>query len=160
MVRETTMANHPDKARYIQDLKNSGVTILLLGEAIKQVDVAFSLMGHLPDKQHFDQIKIASAIKATGNVKRYFPSEFGFDVDKVQILEPAKSTLAIKARLKDEIRMAGIPYTFVSANLLSTYFLSHLGQAESTGIPNEKVIILGDGNTKGILTYMIIIKSL
>ena len=39
-----------------------------LVKAIKQVDVAFSLMGHLPDKQHFDQIKIASAIKATGNV--------------------------------------------------------------------------------------------
>ncbi|XP_039135202.1 phenylcoumaran benzylic ether reductase Betv6-like isoform X2 [Dioscorea cayenensis subsp. rotundata] len=111
LVRETTMANHPDKARYMQDLKDSGVTILF----------------------------------------RYFPSEFGFDVDKVRILEPAKSTLAIKARVREEIRMAGIPFTFISSNLCSTYFLSRLGQVESTGIPDEKVIIMGDGNTKVII---------
>ncbi|KAH7668694.1 NAD-dependent epimerase/dehydratase domain-containing protein [Dioscorea alata] len=158
LVRETTMANHLDKARYIQDLKDSGVTILFgdlydhesLVKAIKQVDVVFSLMGHHPDKQLADQIKIVSAIKEAGTIKRYFPSEYGFDVDKVQILEPAKSTVAIKARVREEIRMAGIPFTFISSNLCSTYFLSRLGQVESTGIPDEKVIILGDGNTKVI----------
>ncbi|KAH7668757.1 NAD-dependent epimerase/dehydratase domain-containing protein [Dioscorea alata] len=161
LVRETTMANHPDKARYIQDLKESGVTILFgdlydhesLVKAIKQVDVVFSLMGHHPDKQLGDQIKIVSAIREAGNIKRYFPSEYGFDVDKVQILEPAKSTLAIKARVREEIRMAGIPFTFISSNLCSTYFLSRLGQVESMGIPDEKVIIVGNGNTKGIYEH-------
>ncbi|KAH7668758.1 NmrA-like domain-containing protein [Dioscorea alata] len=150
LVRETTMSNHPDKHRYIQELKDFGVTILF-GDLFDHESLVFSLMGHEPNKQLVDQIKIVSAINEAGNIKRYFPSEYGFDVDKVQILEPAKSTFAIKARVREEIRMAGIPFTFISGNLCSTYFLSRLGQVESTGIPDEKVIILGDGNIKVII---------
>ncbi|KAJ0968011.1 hypothetical protein J5N97_024928 [Dioscorea zingiberensis] len=158
LVREATMANHPEKAHFVQGLKDSGVTILFgdlydyesLVKAIKQVDVVFSLMGHHSVKQLEDQINIVSAIKEAGNIKRFFPSEYGFDVDRVQILEPAKSMLGVKARVRKEIRMAGIPYTFVSSNFCSTYFLSRLCQVESTGFPDEEVRILGHGNTKVI----------
>ena len=82
--------------------------------------------------------------------QRYFPSEFGFDVDRLQILEPAKGRLAIKTRIRETIRKAGIPFTFVSSNLCVTYFLSRLGQVEATCIPKEIVHIIGDGNTKFI----------
>ncbi|KAJ0968014.1 hypothetical protein J5N97_024931 [Dioscorea zingiberensis] len=158
LVRESTMANHPEKAQFIQGLKDSGVTILFgdlydyesLVKAIKQVDVVFSLMGHHSAKQLEDQINIVSAIKAAGNIKRFFPSEFGFDVDRLKIMEPAKSALAIKARIRKEIRNAGIPFTFISCNFFATYFLSRLCQVEATGIPEQELFILGDGNTQVI----------
>ena len=76
--------------------------------AIKQVDVIFSLMGHESDKQLEDQNKIVWAITKAENIKRYFPSEFGLDVDRLQILEPTKERLAIKARIREIIKKAGI----------------------------------------------------
>ncbi|KAI0529050.1 hypothetical protein KFK09_001595 [Dendrobium nobile] len=81
-------------------------------------------------------------------MQRYFPSEFGFDVDRLQILEPAKSVLAIKVKIREAIRKEGIPFTFVSSNFCCSYFLSRLGQVEATGIPTDTVFVLGDGNTK------------
>ncbi|KAI0529018.1 hypothetical protein KFK09_001563 [Dendrobium nobile] len=85
----------------------------------------------------------------TSNV-RYFPSEFGFDVDGVQVLEPAKSVSAMKVKIREAIRKEDIPFTFVSCNFCCTYFLSRLGQVEETTIPDERVFILGDGNTKAV----------
>ena len=38
-------------------------------DAIKQVDVVFSVMGHEPSKQLADQLNIVSAIKEAGNIK-------------------------------------------------------------------------------------------
>ncbi|EHA8588872.1 Isoflavone reductase-like protein [Cocos nucifera] len=148
-----------------------------LVKAIKQADIVFSTMGHEHPEQLASQINIVSAIKEAGNVKRYFPSEYGFDVDRVrllepaksvleikryfpseygfdvdrvQLLEPAKSVLEIKVKIRQAIRMAGIPFTYVSSNLCATYFLSRLGQVEGDGAPKDEVSIIGDGNTKVI----------
>ena len=81
----------------------------------------------------------------------YFPSKYGFDADRVQLLELAKSVLEIKVKIRQAIRMAGIPFTFVSSNLCATYFLSRLGQVEGDGAPKDEVSIIGDGNAKGII---------
>nr|XP_010910817.1 isoflavone reductase-like protein [Elaeis guineensis] len=83
-------------------------------------------------------------------LQRYFPSEYGLDVDRVQLLEPAKSVLEKKVKIRQAIRMAGIPFTFVSSNLCATYFLSRLGQVEGDGAPKDEVSIIGDGNAKVI----------
>ncbi|PIN12188.1 hypothetical protein CDL12_15210 [Handroanthus impetiginosus] len=75
-----------------------------LVKAIKQVDVVISTVGYF---QLNDQDKIVAAIKEAGNVKRFFPSEFGTDVDHVNAVEPAKSTFGHKAQLRRLVENTG-----------------------------------------------------
>eukprot|EP00268_Persea_americana_P017918 TRINITY_DN18755_c0_g1_i1.p1 TRINITY_DN18755_c0_g1~~TRINITY_DN18755_c0_g1_i1.p1 ORF type:complete len:309 (-),score=56.97 TRINITY_DN18755_c0_g1_i1:483-1409(-) len=154
LVRGGTVSD-PAKASLIEGFKNSGVTLLhgdlydheSLVKAIKQVDVVISTVGH---GQLADQTKIIAAIKEAGNVKRFFPSEFGNDVDRVHAVEPAKSAFATKAAIRRAVEAEGIPYTFVSSNFFAGYFVPTLGQVGATSPPRDKVVILGDGNPKAI----------
>ncbi|KAJ4950171.1 hypothetical protein NE237_027003 [Protea cynaroides] len=43
-------------------------------------------------------------------LKRFFPSEFGNDVDRVHAIEPAKTAFAIKAKIHETVEAEGIPY--------------------------------------------------
>ncbi|XP_068314233.1 phenylcoumaran benzylic ether reductase Betv6-like [Pyrus communis] len=154
LIRETT-GNDPGKANLIEKFKNLGVTLLYgdlydhesLVKAIKQVDVVISTVGF---KQFADQTKIIAAIKEAGNVKRFFPSEFGNDVDRVHAVEPAKSTFDVKVQIRRAVEAEGIPYTYVNNNFYAGYFLSSLAQPGSTSPPRDKVTILGDGNPKAV----------
>ncbi|KAJ3694316.1 hypothetical protein LUZ60_009796 [Juncus effusus] len=142
----------PEKAKLVQGFKDSGVTLVKgdlndhesLVNAIKGVDVVISTVG---GAQIADQIKIIKAIKEAGNVKRFLPSEFGSDVDRVHTVEPAKSIFGLKASIRRSIEAEGIPFTIVSSNYFAGYFLPTLGQPAP---PTDKVIILGDGNVKGV----------
>ncbi|KAL5704673.1 Phenylcoumaran benzylic ether reductase Betv6 [Ranunculus cassubicifolius] len=146
-------ASHPTKGKLIQSFNNSGVTLLYgdlydhksLVNAIKQVDVVISTVGHrlLPD-----QVKIIAAIKEAGNVKRFFPSEFGNDVDRSHAVEPIKSAYAVKSKIRQIVKDEGIPYTIVSANCFAGYFLDNFCQNDSATPPRDRVNILGDGNAK------------
>ncbi|XP_058092061.1 eugenol synthase 2-like isoform X3 [Magnolia sinica] len=152
LIRESTVSDL-EKAKLIENFKNHGVTLVFgdiydhgsLVKAIKGVDVVISTVGH---GQLADQTKIIAAIKEAGNVKRFFPSEFGNDVDCVHAVEPAKSAFATKARIRRAVEAEGIPYTYVSTNCFAAYFLPSLGQAGATSPPRDKVVSLGDGNPK------------
>ncbi|KAM7470776.1 hypothetical protein LguiA_008959 [Lonicera macranthoides] len=154
LVRESTLSN-PSKSSLIESFKNSGVTFLhgdlydheSLVKAIKQVDVVISTVGH---GQLGDQGKIIDAIKEAGNVKRFYPSEFGNDVDRTHAVEPAKTAFATKAQIRRAVEAAGIPHTYVSSNFFAGYFLPTLAQAGATAPPRDKVVILGDGNPKAV----------
>lgn len=154
LVRESTLSDHA-KSKIIDSFKSLGVNFLIgdlynhesLVKAIKQVDVVISTVGH---GQLADQDKIIAAIKEAGNVKRFFPSEFGNDVDRVHAVEPAKSAFVTKANIRRATEAAGIPYTYVSANFFAGYFLPTLNQPGVTAPPRDKVVILGDGNPKAI----------
>ncbi|XP_062181868.1 phenylcoumaran benzylic ether reductase Pyrc5-like [Phragmites australis] len=154
LVRDPAPAD-PAKAAVLQGFRDAGVTLVKgdlynhesLLAAIKSVDVVISALGYA---QLPDQTRIISAIKEAGNIKRFFPSEFGNDVDHVNAVEPAKSTFAVKARVRRAIEAEGIPYTYVSSNFFAGRFLPNLAQAGVAGLPTDKVVILGDGNVKGI----------
>ncbi|KAF8406449.1 hypothetical protein HHK36_008536 [Tetracentron sinense] len=154
LVREST-ASDPVKGKLIESFKNSGVTLLhgdlydheSLVRAIKQVDVVISTVAR---PQLADQVKIIAAIKEAGNVKRFFPSEFGNIVDHVHAVEPVKSVIEIKAEFRRTVEAEGIPYTYVSSNFFAGYFLPTLSQPGATAPPRDKVIILGNGNPKAI----------
>ncbi|XP_044510516.1 eugenol synthase 1-like [Mangifera indica] len=154
LVRESTVAD-PVKGQLVEKFKNSGVTLVYgdlynhesLVKAIKQVDVVISTVGAL---QLADQTKIIAAIKEAGNVKRFFPSEFGNDVDRQNAVEPAKSTFAIKAQIRRAVEAEGIPYTYVPCNCFAGYFLPTLSQPGVTAPPRDKITILGDGNVKAV----------
>lgn len=156
LVRESTVSD-PVKGKLVDSFKSAGVTLLYgdlndhlsLVKAIKQVDVVISTVGNL---QLTDQTKIIAAIKEAGNVKRFFPSEFGNDVDRVHAVEPAKSAFAGKAQIRRAVEAAGIPHTYVSSNCFAGYFLPTLVQPGATAPPRDKVVILGDGNARGVFS--------
>ncbi|KAF5206473.1 Isoflavone reductase-like protein, partial [Thalictrum thalictroides] len=81
---------------------------------------------------------------------RYFPSEFGNDIDRTSAVDPAKTAFETKAKFRRAIEAAGIPYTYVSSNCFAGYFLPNLAQIGATAPPREKVTILGDGNAKAV----------
>ena len=85
--------------------------------------------------------------------QRFFPSEFGNDVDRVHAVEPAKTAFATKAKIRRAIEAEGIPYTYVSSNFFAGYFLPNLAQPGATAAPRDKVVIQGDGNPKGRLHF-------
>ncbi|KAJ9186562.1 hypothetical protein P3X46_002119 [Hevea brasiliensis] len=149
LARESTVSD-PVKGKIIENFKNLGVTILpgdlydhqSLVKAIKQVDVVISTVGAL---QVADQTKIIAAINEAGNIKRFFPSEFGNDVDHVHAVEPAKSAFETKAQIRRDIEAAGIPYTYVPSNFFASLIIRILLQPGS-----NKVTIQGDGNVKAV----------
>ncbi|KAF3328856.1 isoflavone reductase-like protein [Carex littledalei] len=149
LVRDLAPAD-PAKAKLLESFKDSGVTLVngdlydheSLVSAIKEVDVVISTVGAL---QLADQTNIIAAIKEAGN--RFFPSEFGNDVDRGHAVEPAKSIFAVKASIRRAIEAEGIPYTYVVGTYFAGYYIPTLGQLAP---PTDKVIILGDGNTPAV----------
>ncbi|XVE66985.1 hypothetical protein DITRI_Ditri08aG0124000 [Diplodiscus trichospermus] len=152
--RESTLSD-PTKSKILDNFKSLGVNFLhgdlydheSLVKAIKQVDVVISTLGHA---QSADQDKIIVAIKEAGNVKRFLPAEFGNDVDRVHVVEPARTICSAKAKIRRVIEAEGIPYTYVSSNFFAGYFLPTLAQTGATAPPRDKIVILGDGNPKAV----------
>ncbi|KAG6756855.1 hypothetical protein POTOM_040298 [Populus tomentosa] len=137
-ILDSTLSS-PFKSTVINNLKNLGVNFLLgdlsdhesLVNAINQVDVVISTIAH---DQLYNQDKIIAAIKEAGNIKRFFPSEFGNDVDRAHDAEPAKTGFATKAKIRRAIEAEGIPYTCVASNFFSGFFLPALNHSSSGGL--------------------------
>ncbi|VVA32995.1 Hypothetical predicted protein, partial [Prunus dulcis] len=94
-----------------------------LVKAVEQVDVVISTVA-VP--QHLEQQKLIKAIKDAGNIKRFIPSEFGNEVDRVSGLPPFEAVLDNKRKIRRAIEAAGNPYTYVSANSFGAYFVDYL----------------------------------
>ncbi|CAO2185258.1 unnamed protein product [Urochloa humidicola] len=154
LVRDTAPSD-PAKAAVVKSFTDAGVTLLKgdlydqasLVSAVKLADVVISTLGSL---QIVDQTRLIDAIKEAGNVKRFFPSEFGLDVDRTGIVEPGKSILSGKVAIRRATEAAGIPYTYATAGYFAGYTLPSVGQVLAQGPPGEKALILGDGNAKAV----------
>nr|XP_043636514.1 eugenol synthase 1-like isoform X2 [Erigeron canadensis] len=155
LVRESTVAD-PVKNKLVESFKNSGVTLGYgdlndhesLVKAMKQVDIVISTVGKM---QIPNQTKIIDAIKESGNIKRFLPSEFGVDVDHQSAVEPASKTFDEKIQIRRAIEAQRIPYTYIVSNCFGGIFLPRLAQpiAEATP-PRDKVTIPGDGNPQAV----------
>ncbi|KAF2322221.1 hypothetical protein GH714_008771 [Hevea brasiliensis] len=120
-----------------------------LVSVLKQVDVVISTLA-VP--QHLDQLKIISAMTEADNIKKFVPSEFGNEVDRVNGLPPFEAVLANKRRIKRATEAAGVPYTCVSANSFAAYFIDYLLQ------PHEKpdqLVVYGRGDAKDVAAYTV-----
>jgi uncharacterized protein YbjT (DUF2867 family) len=84
------------------------------------------------------------------SLQRFFPSEFGLDVDRTGIVEPGKSILGGKVAIRRATEAAGIPYTYVSAGYFAGFALPSIGQQLAQGPPMDKAVVLGDGDTKAV----------
>ncbi|CAJ1958643.1 unnamed protein product [Sphenostylis stenocarpa] len=142
------------KTQLCRDFNSMGVT-LVQGEleydqilaVVKQVDIVICA---LPYPQLMEQLKIIDAIKVAGNIKRFLPSDFGVEEDRVNPLPPFQAFLDKKRKIRREIEAARIPYTFISANCFGAYFVNYLVR------PYEKTThtrVYGNGHAKAVLNY-------
>ncbi|KAH7851492.1 hypothetical protein Vadar_012467 [Vaccinium darrowii] len=151
----------PSKLNFLNEFRSLGVTFFQgelddtekLVSVVGEVDVVISALA-VP--QHLDQLKIITAIKqATNNIKRFVPSEFGNEADRVSGLPPFQAILENKKKIRRVIEAAGIPYTYVSSNSFAAYFVDYLlhpRHLNTTDTPND-VTIYGNGEAKAVLNY-------
>ncbi|KAF3445377.1 hypothetical protein FNV43_RR10553 [Rhamnella rubrinervis] len=154
--RPCTPHTSPSKLDLLHDFQSMGVTLVhgeleekekLVG-LIGQVDVVISA---LPFPQVIDQLKIIDAIKVAGNIKRFLPSDFGCEEDRVNPLPPFQQFLEKKRKIRRAIEEAGIPYTFVSANCFASYFVNYLLHPHQTHL--DSIHVYGSGQANAVLNY-------
>lgn len=85
-------------------------------------------------------------------MQRFFPSEFGFDVENVHGIGTVKSIFEAKVKIRRAVEAEGIPYTYVLSYYFNGFCLPRLAQHGATAPPRDKVVIQGDGNPKGNYT--------
>ncbi|KAL4013288.1 hypothetical protein IC575_025452 [Cucumis melo] len=154
LIRDSTFSS-PHKLDKLRALSDAGVKFIKgslddeasLVEAVNQVDVVICAVS---SKQVSEQKPLIRIIKQSGSIKRFIPSEFGLDPDKVQILNMDYDFYSRKAEIRRLVEAEGIPYTIVSCNFFTSYLLPSLVQPGMKSPPRDKVTIFGDGNTKGV----------
>lgn len=150
-----------EKLQMLSSFKNAGAHLLQgsfdnhesLVAALKKVDVVICAMAgnHIRNYAILQQLKLVEAMKEATNIKRFLPSEFGIDPDRMEhAMEPGNVTFMDKREVRRAIEAAGIPYTYVSANCFAGYFVGGLAQLGRVTPPTDRVSIYGDGNTKAI----------
>ncbi|KAM7507587.1 hypothetical protein LguiA_018040 [Lonicera macranthoides] len=164
MVKASVLYGHPTyvytrpnstHTDLLQDFQSMGV-ILVKGElneheklvsTLREVNVVISALAY---PQVLDQFKIIEAIKAAGNIKRFLPSDFGCEEDRVSVLPPFQKFLNKKKAIRRAIEAAGIPYTFVSANIFGSYFVNYLLRPYEE---RDDVTVYGTGEATVVLNY-------
>ncbi|KAK4743819.1 hypothetical protein SAY87_010131 [Trapa incisa] len=133
--------------RLRDEFRGTGVVLELeehekMVSAMKEADVVIST---LPYPLVSAQLKIIEAIKAAGNIKRFLPSEFGIEEDRITALPPFQAFLDKKKCIRRAIEAAGIPYTYVSANCYCAYFVNRLLRPSEQ---EDTVFVCGTGDAK------------
>ncbi|XP_021900462.1 isoeugenol synthase 1-like [Carica papaya] len=150
--------SNTDDSSKLQELKtfeSMGVTVFQgelddekkLVSVLKQVEVVISA---LPVPVHLDQLKIIKAMKEAGTIKRFLPSEYGHEIDRVKTLPAFDEVLDIKRKIRRATEASGIPYTFVVASALSAYFVDYLLHPRDS---LDEVVVYGTGETKTVMNY-------
>ncbi|XP_031384822.1 isoeugenol synthase 1-like isoform X3 [Punica granatum] len=145
----------PSKRLLLEQFESLNVTVIQGGldeheklvSVIRQVDVVIST---LPVPQHLEQMKIIRAMHEAGNIKRFVPSEFGNEVDRVSGLPPFEALLENKRKIRRATEAAGIPYTYVSANSFSAYFIDYFLHPREM---RDEVTVYGSGEAKAVLNF-------
>uniref|UniRef100_K3XPB7 NmrA-like domain-containing protein n=1 Tax=Setaria italica TaxID=4555 RepID=K3XPB7_SETIT len=129
-------------------LSNSSATtrILVIGGTgiIGQHLVAASL-----NAAHPTAVLVRPATVAADAAKaslRFMPSEYGCDVEVAEhMLEPARSILGAKVRVREALTAAGVPRTIVCSYWCQGFLLPRAGNPEADGPPHTTATIFGDG---------------
>eukprot|EP01018_Ginkgo_biloba_P001419 Gb_31335 [translate_table: standard] len=155
LIRPDVISNI-QKAQLVVSFKQAGAHLIQgsiedqesIVSALRQVDVVVSTMA---ETQLLQQLKLIQAINEVGTIKRFLPSEFGMDPDRMDhAIEPGNVIFAQKRKVRRAIEAAGIPYTYISANCFAGYFLAGLAQYACFLPPLHKAFIHGQGNAKVI----------
>jgi hypothetical protein len=151
-----------NKAGLLEKLKQQGVEVIIgdtgndeeLLKAFEGIDTVIGAAGRPIIAQQIGWINVA--IKAP-SVKRFFPSEYGTDVEydassKNEV--PHQQKLKVRAALREQEKEGkGLEYTFV---VTGPFAYGYLGASKGIlggfNVKEKKAVVLGDGKGKISLT--------
>lgn len=159
----TTPATVAKKAEYIQHLKSAGVEIITGGItnekdiqlAYQNIDTVISAVGR---NIIASQITLLRLAEQSTSVQRFFPSEYGTDIEfgpKSAQEKPHQFKLKVRAYIKKEIRR--LEYTYLVTGPYAELFIGKGHgdpQAGSYDVKGKKAVLLGTGNEEIALTTM------
>ncbi|KAJ0666308.1 putative oxidoreductase [Helianthus annuus] len=117
-----------------------------LVDAVKQVDVVICTIsgfyiGHIIFSFNLSLLMPSKMLETSRSFIscRFLPSEFGMDLSQMgHALDLGQETFD-KMSIRKAIEEAGIPYTYISANCLGSYFVRNLSQLDSLMPPKDRV---------------------
>lgn len=145
----------PERDHLIESFQQSNVRIIegsiedqsILITILRRVDVVVSVLG---TGNLLKQLQLIKAIKKVGTIKRFIPSEFGVDVDRITQIPALQTMFEGKVQTRRAIEAAGIPHTYISSSCLASSFLGCLLQPGHFSPPRDTVVIYGTGDVKGV----------
>ncbi|PBP27800.1 NAD(P)-binding Rossmann-fold containing protein [Diplocarpon rosae] len=155
----TTEAN---KADVLDNLRKRGVSVIIgnvnnpedLLKAFQGINVVISAVGRVAIAQQIEWIKLA---EQAPTIKRFFPSEYGTDVEygPESVNEPPhQQKLKVRAALKE---VSDLTYTYVVTGPYADVG-GYLGTSPSApeigsfNVKKKKAVLIGDGKGKICLT--------
>ncbi|KAL5553508.1 hypothetical protein UlMin_040909 [Ulmus minor] len=110
-----------------------------------EIDVVISAVG---GANILDQLTLLEAIKNVGSIKRFFPSEFGHDVDRADPVEPGLSMYNEKRKVRRMVEQSGVPYTYICCNSIASWPYFDNTHPSEVLPPLDRFQIYGDGTVK------------
>lgn len=158
----TSPSSASSKSSVLEKLKSQGVEIIIgdtandeeLLKAFEGIDTVISAAGRAIIAQQIDWVNVA--IRAP-SVKRFFPSEYGTDIeyDASSANEvPHQQKLKVRAALRAQEKSGkGLDYTFVVTGPFAYMYLANArGGIGGFDVKGKKAVVLGDGRGKVSLT--------
>lgn len=145
----------PSKAHTIASLEEKGAIVIpgsigdqdAMEKVLKEheIEVVISAVGGV---SVLDQLILVDAIKCAGTIKRFFPSEFGHDIDRADPVEPGLTMYNQKRQVRRAIEAAGIPYTYICCNSIAAWPYHDNTHPSDVLPPLDCFHIYGDGSVK------------
>ncbi|XVF50650.1 hypothetical protein PTKIN_Ptkin04bG0118900 [Pterospermum kingtungense] len=81
-------------------------------------------------------------------LQRFLPSEFGHDIDRADPVEPGLTMYEQKRKIRRQIEMFGIPYTYICCNSIAAWPYHDNTHPADVLPPLDRFQIYGDGSVK------------
>jgi len=105
-----------------------------------------------------EQILLLRVAEATANIKRFFPSEYGTDIEyfpESKDERPHQLKLKVRAYIREHIKR--LEYTYLVTGPYADLFIASSRWAEEGGsyvVPEKRAVLPGDGEGRVSLTTM------
>ena len=153
----TSSATVDTKASYIQLLKENGVEVIVgdikseadILKAYSGFDTVVSAVGRNAIAEQINLIRLA---EQTPNIKRFFPSEYGTDIEygpQSANEKPHQQKLKVRKYFKDEVKR--LQYTYIVTGPYADGYISKNG---GFNVEEQTAKLLGSGKEKVAMTTM------
>jgi hypothetical protein len=151
------------KADYIKHLKDAGVEVIV-GDITKESDVLAAYKGFdtiisaVGRNVIAEQIELIRLAETTESIKRFFPSEYGTDIEfgpKSPVEKPHQLKLKVRKYIKEEVKR--LEYTYLVTGPYADLFIGKARGDPRSGtfdVQAKKAVLLGTGDEKIALTTM------
>ncbi|KAF2418452.1 isoflavone reductase family protein [Tothia fuscella] len=158
--RSSTIDSKPE---YVQFLKDSGVEIIT-GDVRNEADVLKAYEGFnivvsaVGRNVILDQIDLIRLAEKTPNIKRFFPSEFGTDIEfgpKSPNEKPHQLKLKVRGYIKNEVKR--LEHTYLVTGPYAEFYIGKgFGDQKAGGfdVQAKKAVLCGTGDDKVALMTM------